>query len=204
MTDDKILDTIKLLLLNPLLLIAVGLTGLLALFAPSWLGLGETLGFAWIPYAWRWVVGIVTVVALLASFLQLVSRAINIWKEAKQRQECLRYLDTLSDDEIIVLGLCVKENRRTAEIDKREPVGASLAHKKLMGLAPTQDNVWMQAYIIPAFVWKKLQEQKKQILSRTEEIVARREEKSRIEAEKARMASQRQNDEFYRRFGRRL
>ncbi|MDD5088038.1 MAG: super-infection exclusion protein B [bacterium] len=171
---------------------------ILSLAAATALWLGLT--YFKVPESSKWFVGTLALFFSIVFSLQLGKWMYDIFKRLRQRSATIEYLSALSDKEVVVLGGCVRDNRRDAEIHKYEPAAESLTHKGLLDPATKQqEESLMHSYVIPMFVWKELQHRKDELLSRSEAINARRAQEDQARKEERRISDQQRENDRYRR-----
>jgi len=151
---SKFLDILKAVQLPPRFLLAAAAVGLLFLLMPAtwaeWLGISAVLaeGRGWIALG--------ASAAFFFGVAQLVPLVLRWWRRREALREIVEALDSLSDDERMLLGYCAYRNRRTVLL---QVTGAEancahgLCQKGLMEGASGGGSILGWPHTIPSAVW---------------------------------------------------
>lgn len=85
-------------------------------------------------------------------------------RERQRKEEVLKHLDTLTEQERWVLTYCMERQERTVYMRIHEKVAQSLDSKGLMEMHGGVGSQWEWAFTIPTFVWDYLMEHKRKLL----------------------------------------
>jgi hypothetical protein len=200
-------DLFQYIIKRPLVLLPLCVTGLVVLFVPSISGF---FGINKLSPQIQPFVGLITLFAILFLLTvwvrnlycfqkdrrnEEVDRKQRIWEivqltniereSIQQKQtESLNYLDTLSEDEFLVIATCLEKETRTAATYGN--VAAALEGKGIVKNTAPDAPANNQAYLIPDFIWTELLKRKESILTQAEAIWDR-------------IAADRRNNEIYER-----
>jgi hypothetical protein len=145
--------------LAPRILFALWLFGALVLLLPP--GPANALGLDAFRTTHRQWLGLGTL-GTFVLWLTNVSLIIARWTKGKfdvrrRRAVSLRALDTLNQEELLLLAYFTYRGAPTQELPLNYPPARSLVAKGLLRVTAGSGNMFAWPYIIPDFVWQELQ-----------------------------------------------
>jgi len=147
-------DLLKAIQLKPRFLFGLWLVGMILLFFPD--GWATKFGFRGIIQNYRGWIGLGTIVVFAFWLVQLVPSFLQARAVKRYRQNVIKSLSALSNDEWLLLAFCVIRNQRTLTLEITHGAANALEAKRLLNKASGVGNKMAWPYTIPDFVWEYL------------------------------------------------
>jgi len=158
-------DALDAIQLKPRFLFGVFLLGLLLLVLPA--AVMDLLGVTALRNQMRPWIGIVTLAAFAFWLVQLWPVVSGCWQRRHVRKAVLKRLDSLSDDERLLLAYCLSRNRLTVLLTTGTHewnTATALREKGLLRQASGGHSILAVPFTVPELVWLELQVRRHEFL----------------------------------------
>ena len=157
-------DWLKVIQLKPRFLFGIWGLGALLLFLPD--KTISVFGAVALRDSYRPWIGVTTLAAFVFWVVQLVPHMHQYISRWKQRREVIRSLESLSEEEWLILAYCMERNQRTITLTLADRVAGSLMAKGLLVMASGLGNQLAWPNTIPTHLWKHLSKDKEAFMGR--------------------------------------
>ena len=154
-------DWLKVIQLKPRFLFAICVLGVVILWLPQ--SLADIFGVAEIRQVHRTWIGLVTLAGFIFWMVQLLP-CLTEWNlQRKLPKLALEAIESLSEEEKLILAYCLVKNQRTILLPISNPAVAALCDKWLLEKAE-EGNILRYPYTVPLQVWRRLAVYQDQLL----------------------------------------